>query len=78
MDPRVRFGQNLREHRARRGLSQEALAEKCGLHRTYVSSVERGVRNVALLNIARFAGALDCRPAELLDGVESLGSKVPD
>jgi transcriptional regulator with XRE-family HTH domain len=55
----VRFGQTVRELRRRKGVSQERLAELCGLHRTYVSSVERGERNISLLNIAKLAAALD-------------------
>jgi len=57
-DIRVRFGRRLRELRKERGLSQEELAFRAGLHRTYVSSAERGERNVALINIERLANAL--------------------
>jgi len=58
-DIRARFGQRLREVRRARGLSQEELAFKAGLHRTYVSSAERGQRNVGLVNVERLAQALD-------------------
>lgn len=58
-DIRVEFGAHLRKIRLQRGISQEALAEAAELHRTYVSSVERGERNISLLNIARLAEALD-------------------
>ncbi|MCA9822354.1 MAG: helix-turn-helix transcriptional regulator [Dehalococcoidia bacterium] len=75
MDPRRSFGDQIRRLRLERGLSQEALAEATGLHRTYVSSVERGERNVALLNICRFAEALGVAPAVLLEGIEGLGPK---
>lgn len=54
----IRFGEKVREFRRQKGVSQEKLAELAGLHRTYVSSVERGERNVSLLNIAKLAGAL--------------------
>ena len=55
---RIQFGNRLREVRLANGISQEALAAEAGLHRTYVSSVERGLRNVSLVNIARLADAL--------------------
>ena len=62
----VRFGQRLRELRSARGFSQESLADEAGLHRTYVSSVERGERNIGLLNIERLAVALRLPPGELV------------
>lgn len=61
-----KFGKKLRETRLRAGISQEALAESAGLHRTYVSSVERGERNVSLLNIERLAKALRVSMADLM------------
>jgi transcriptional regulator with XRE-family HTH domain len=61
-----RFGKRLREVRERVGVSQEKLAEMAGLHRTYVSSIERGKRNISLLNIERLASALEVPMAELL------------
>ena len=57
---------NLRGRRAQLGLSQEALADRAGLHRTYVGSVERGERNVSLDNIERLAHALKAGVAEML------------
>ncbi len=64
-DIRTRFGGRLREVRQARGLSQEELAFKAGLHRTYVSSAERGQRNVGLVNVERLAQALDIEIGEL-------------
>jgi transcriptional regulator with XRE-family HTH domain len=75
MDPRTGFGETVRRLRERRGLSQEKLAEGAGLDRTYVSSVERGQRNVSLVNICRLAGALDCRPMDLLEGLDVIRSE---
>lgn len=52
------FGNNVKKYREARGLSQEAFAEKCGLHRTYISAVERQRRSISLNNIQRIADAL--------------------
>lgn len=60
------FGSNLRRTRTLRGLSQEQLADLAGLHRTYVSSVERGERNVSLDNMERLADALTVSLSQLL------------
>lgn len=63
---RVLFATNLRTLRQARGVSQERLAEMAGLHRTYISSVERGARNISIDNIARLAKALGVSPDKLL------------
>lgn len=65
-DVRLRFGRRLRETRLKKGVSQEKLADLAGLHRTYVSSVELGKRNVSLINIERLAIALSVSMAELM------------
>jgi transcriptional regulator with XRE-family HTH domain len=57
---------NLRREREKFGLSQEALADLAGLHRTYVGSVERGEYNISIDNIERLARALGAEPADLL------------
>jgi transcriptional regulator with XRE-family HTH domain len=59
-------GRRIRETRAERGLSQEALADAAGLDRSYTSGVERGVRNLTLLKLAALAKALGVNPASLL------------
>lgn len=53
------FGDNVRKYRLERHLSQEAFANKCGLHRTYISAVERHKRSISLNNIQKIANALD-------------------
>lgn len=60
-----RFGARVRAERERLGVSQEELADRAGLHRTYVGGVERGERNVGLLNILRLARALGVSPSTL-------------
>lgn len=68
-DPRYILGNNVRNLRQKLGISQEKLAEACGLHRTYIGAVERGERNISLLNIVILARALKVRPADLFDGL---------
>jgi transcriptional regulator with XRE-family HTH domain len=65
-----RFGETLRDHRQRASLSQEKLAAKAGIARTYVGGAERGERNVALVNIVRLAEALNIGAAELLERID--------
>jgi transcriptional regulator with XRE-family HTH domain len=65
-DVAVRFGKRLREVREAAGISQEKLAELAALHRTYVSSVERGKRNISIENIERLALALDVPMRDLM------------
>ncbi len=64
-DVKKEFGVAIRSRRKQLGFSQEVLAERAGLHRTYVSDVERGSRNVSLENIKRLADALEVSVATL-------------
>jgi len=64
-----RFAANLRAAREQRGLSQEALAQVGGLHRTEISLLERGQREPRLSTIVTLARALELEPARLLDGI---------
>lgn len=61
-----RFGKRVAEIRKARGWSQERLALESGLARSYLGGVERGQRNLALLNILRLARTMECAPSELL------------
>jgi transcriptional regulator with XRE-family HTH domain len=69
---RWRFARAVRELRTERGWSQEELADRAGLHRTYVSGVERGLRNVSLDNIEKVATALDVRVSHLFATAEAV------
>ena len=68
-DPRVIFGKRVRELRTEQGLSHEALAELANLHRNYIGGVERGERNVGLINIVGLAHALRVKPVKLLEPI---------
>ena len=65
------FGLLLKRHRRAAGMTQEDLADKARIHRTYLSDVERGTRNVSLINIERLAEALSLSMAELLSRATS-------
>lgn len=66
MDITERFGKNMRKRREHVGVSQEWIAELSGLHRTYIGAVERGERNITLLNAERIAEALETTVSELV------------
>ncbi len=70
----VALGAAVRDLRARRGISQEALAEISGMHRTYLGGIERGNRNPSYTNIRRIADALEVRTSQLLLRAEELES----
>ena len=64
------FGRRVRARRQELGLSQEALADACGLHWTFVGQVERGQRNLTLHNIVKIAGGLEVDPGELVRAIQ--------
>jgi len=67
MDIRKKFGLNVAKERKKKGQSQEQLAFDCGLHRTYISGIERGIRNPTIAIVEKIAKALSIRPSALLD-----------
>jgi transcriptional regulator with XRE-family HTH domain len=64
------FGEAVRKFRTAKGLSQEKLAEHADIHRTYIGDVERGLRNIALVNMHRIAAALGVSLSELIGEME--------
>jgi transcriptional regulator with XRE-family HTH domain len=68
---KIQFGLTVRKLRLSKNISQEKFAEIVGLHRTYISEVERGTRNVALINIVRIAEGLEIKPSELFLRMEN-------
>lgn len=69
MEPKkikLAVGERIRALRMKKGLSQEELGFESGLHRNYIGGIERGERNVAVVNLARLAKALGVRPRDLL------------
>jgi transcriptional regulator with XRE-family HTH domain len=69
-DPRAAFGEAVRKLRLKKQFSQEKLAELAGIHRTYIGDVERGERNVSLLNMARLARALEVPLSRIVTDME--------
>ena len=65
------FGERVRARREDLGLTQERLAEACGLHWTFIGQVERGRRNISLHNILKIAAGLQIDPGELVRGLEA-------
>lgn len=63
------FGGKVRAERLKQGLSQEGLAAKAGVHRTYIGMIERAEKNITLLNISKIAKALDISISELTEGI---------
>ena len=62
----IKFGERVREIRKEKGLSQEELAHKADLHRTYIGMIERAEKNITLINIEKIANALEVDIKELL------------
>jgi len=67
VDIRQRLAKNLRRLREAKGLSQEAFAHEAGIHRTYISDLERGARNPTIMVVEKLTLALQVRSGELLD-----------
>ena len=72
MDVRRRVGLNLRKLREDQGFSQESFADHCGLHRTYISGIERGVRNPTVVILDRIAKGLKVPAGLLLDEMKAV------
>ena len=66
----IEFGQRIRVLRLAAGISQEELAEKAGLHRTYIGMIERGEKNITLKNLVKIAKALGKKASSLLEGID--------
>lgn len=73
---RIKFGKTLRRLRKDQGVSQEAFADKCDLHRTYISDIERGERNVSLENIEKIAKVLNIQISEMFREVETENDSI--
>ena len=65
----VEIGQRIRSYRLQSGLNQEELAEKCGLHPTYIGQVERGEKNATLESISKITGGLDLSLSKLFENI---------
>jgi transcriptional regulator with XRE-family HTH domain len=63
------LGRRIRQRREQTGLSQEAMAERCGVHRTYYSAIERGERNVTVLTLLRISRGLGTDIGDLMAGI---------
>lgn len=73
---RIKFGKTLRRLRKKQGVSQEAFADKCDLHRTYISDIERGERNISLENIEKIANVLNVSISELFKELENTDESI--
>ena len=75
MDVRRRVGLNLKRFREEQGFSQESFADHCGLHRTYISVIERGVRNPTVVILDKIAKGLGIPAGALLDELKAAGKR---
>jgi len=66
-DPRKPLGNAIKKHRLKAALTQEQLAEKADLHWTYISGIERGIRNVSIVKLVKIAAGLKIRIRDLVD-----------
>jgi transcriptional regulator with XRE-family HTH domain len=73
---KLALGVTIRRHRQRLGLSQEGLAKRAGLHRTYIGSIERGERNITLINIIRLAQGLEMDIVKLCEEMMMLKDRT--
>lgn len=69
MDTLTQLGQNIQKYRKEKFISQEKLAELAGLHRTYIGMVERGERNISMLNLKKIALAMKVNVSDLTDNL---------
>lgn len=72
----IKFGERVREIRKEKGLSQEELAHKADLHRTYIGMIERAEKNITLLNIEKIAIALEVKISKLIKDLEENGTRT--
>jgi transcriptional regulator with XRE-family HTH domain len=70
------LGQRVRELRAKRGYSQEAFADRCGVHRTFMGTIERGETNLSFQNLVKVANALGITLAQMLSGIEKKAEQL--
>ena len=70
------LGERIRELRLKRGYSQESFADHCGVHRTFMGTVERGESNLSFHNLARIAGALGVPIAKVVLGLEARAARL--
>jgi len=72
------FGQRVRQLRLRKGYSQESFADHCGVHRTFMGTIERGETNLSLQNLGRIAAGLEITLSKLLSGIEREATRLAE